>query len=85
LLVALGLVVYLIAQAPHLVHHLFDPEEFPTDCPLATAGDRLPGIEPHLVDVAPEPEREPIVESPTVWSPQRSHRVSAARSPPPTA
>jgi len=35
---------FVIGQAPHTVHHLFEPEHTGDECPFATAGDRLPGL-----------------------------------------
>ena len=50
------LVVFLVRQAPHLVHHFFEPEHVQDECPLAASGDRTHGLqaEPVVVVVAPE-------------------------------
>jgi hypothetical protein len=49
-------VVFLVRQAPHLVHHFFEPEHVQNECPLAASGDRTHGLqaEPVVVVVAPE-------------------------------
>jgi hypothetical protein len=33
-------IAYLIAQAPHLVHHLFEPDEAQADCVFLAAAER---------------------------------------------
>jgi hypothetical protein len=50
------LVVFLVRQAPHLVHHFFEPKHVQNECPLAASGDRTHGLqaEPVVVVVAPE-------------------------------
>ena len=40
LLVGALFVAYLVAQAPHLVHHLFEPDETQADCVFLAAAER---------------------------------------------
>jgi hypothetical protein len=40
LLVVAFFVGYLVEQSPHLVHHLFEPDEVQSDCAYLAAGDR---------------------------------------------
>jgi hypothetical protein len=40
LLVAACFVAYLTWQSPHLVHHLFEPDEVQADCSFLAAADR---------------------------------------------
>jgi hypothetical protein len=35
---------FVAEQAPHRVHHLFDPVEAQAECDFAVAGERLPGL-----------------------------------------
>jgi hypothetical protein len=52
-LAAVALLAFTAAQAPHLVHHLFDhAESGGEECPFAAAPDRLPLL---LADAAPVP------------------------------
>jgi hypothetical protein len=38
LFVALLFLGFVVEQAPHTVHHVFDPEYTGEECPVATAG-----------------------------------------------
>jgi hypothetical protein len=40
LIVVAFFVGYLVEQSPHLVHHLFEPDEVQSDCSYLAAGDR---------------------------------------------
>ena len=44
LFAALLFLSFVIDQAPHSVHHLFEPEHTDAECPFASAGERLPGL-----------------------------------------
>ncbi|MGH7313399.1 MAG: hypothetical protein ACREJV_09515, partial [Candidatus Rokuibacteriota bacterium] len=44
LLATLLFASFVIGQAPHSVHHLFELEPTGDECPFATAGERLPGL-----------------------------------------
>jgi len=43
-LAAACFLVFLIGQAPHLVHHLFEPAHGQTDCAFASGADRTQGL-----------------------------------------
>src|SRR5262249_43762581 len=45
LLVAGAFVAFLAMQAPHLVHHFFEPEHVKDECPFAANGERTGGLE----------------------------------------
>jgi hypothetical protein len=53
---------FVIGQAPHSVHHLFEVERIADDCPFATAGDRVPGLGADGIglhgDLSSEPARD---------------------------
>ena len=44
LLIACAFMAFLVTQAPHLVHHFFDPELVQDECPFAANGDRTGGL-----------------------------------------
>jgi hypothetical protein len=54
-LAALLFLAFVVGQAPHTVHHLFEPEHAEADCPFATAGDRLPGLDAAGVELNERP------------------------------
>ena len=51
LFLAGAFVAFLVTQAPHLVHHFFEPDLVQDECPYAASGDRAGGlqIEPVVV------------------------------------
>ncbi len=51
LLLAAAFVAFLAAQAPHLVHHFFEPEHVKDECPFAASGERTGGLETPPVTV----------------------------------
>jgi hypothetical protein len=44
-------VVFLVSQAPHLVHHFFEPQLVQDECPFAASGERTGGLEAQPVAV----------------------------------
>jgi hypothetical protein len=44
LFAALLFLSFVVGQAPHTVHHIFEPEHTDSECPFASAGERLPGL-----------------------------------------
>jgi hypothetical protein len=42
-----------VAQAPHLVHHLFEPEQHQSECAFASGAERTQALTPDLVTLAP--------------------------------
>jgi len=56
LLLAGLFVAFLVTQAPHLVHHFFEPDLVQDECPFAASGERTGGlqVEPVAVVVASE-------------------------------
>jgi len=51
LLLAGAFVVFLATQAPHLVHHFFQPDLVQDECPFAASGERTGGLEVQPVTV----------------------------------
>lgn len=74
LLVVALFVGYLVEQSPHLVHHLFEPDEVQSECSYLAAGDRNqlgPVDGPVLFSgpavvavVAPAVEARPVIHEP---------------------
>ncbi len=64
LLIALLFVTFLIEQAPHLVHHFFDPEYTGEECSFATSGERLPGLGAEAIGFDYGPGGELLAHSP---------------------
>ena len=56
MLLAGAFVAFLATQAPHLVHHFFQPDLVKDECPFAASGERTGGlpIEPIAVVATPE-------------------------------
>jgi hypothetical protein len=51
LLLAGAFVAFLVTQAPHLVHHFFEPDLVQDECPFAASGDRAGGLQIEPVTV----------------------------------
>jgi len=45
LLFAALFVAFVVTQAPHLVHHFFEPELVQDECPFAASGERTGGLQ----------------------------------------
>lgn len=73
----------LVAQAPHLVHHLFDPDHQQSECVFAAGAERTHAVEADAVTVAPAvlvQAADPVPTGPSLPSPALA--PSAARAPP---
>ncbi|HEY7362526.1 MAG TPA: hypothetical protein VIE37_00345 [Methylomirabilota bacterium] len=64
LFVALLFLGFVVEQAPHTVHHVFDPEYTGEECPFATAGDRSPGLGAEAIGVDHGPAWHPVAPAP---------------------
>lgn len=42
-----------VQQAPHFVHHLFEPEQHQSECVFAAGAERTQAVTPDLVTLAP--------------------------------
>jgi hypothetical protein len=64
LLVVALFVGYLVEQSPHLVHHLFEPDEVQSECSYLAAGDRnqLGPVDGPVL--APAVEARPVIHEP---------------------
>jgi len=58
LLAASCFLAFLLAQSPHLIHHLFEPGQNQDDCAFASAAERAQGLADAVVSLIPAPETE---------------------------
>src|SRR2546426_2356818 len=56
LLLAGAFVAFVATQAPHLVHHFFQPDLVQDECPFAASGDRTGGLQMEPIAVVTTPE-----------------------------
>jgi len=83
LLVAGAFVAFLATQAPHLVHHFFEPEHVKDECPFAANGERTGGLETQPVTVVALTDvSTPWLGAPFLAPPSIAPDVSRGRAPP---
>ena len=83
LLVAGAFVAFLATQAPHLVHHFFEPEHVKDECPFAANGERTGGLETQPVTVvALSDVSTPWLGTAFLAPPSIAPDVSRGRAPP---
>jgi hypothetical protein len=83
LLAALLFLGWLVAQSPHLVHHLLEGERAQDECALAASADRVTGLSPDIVVLLVEPGWLPRLDAQlTPAPPTRSLPSAEARAPP---
>jgi len=83
LLVIVAFVTLIPIQAPHLVHHLFEPTEVENECLFAVNGERSSVFETRpvaLVAAADVPTHWPIASTPT--PPSVAPAAASGRAPP---
>jgi hypothetical protein len=83
LLLAGAFAAFIAAQAPHLVHHFFEPDLVQDECPFAANGERTGGlqIEPIAV-VAVSDASTPLLPA-ALFEPGRvAHAAPLGRAPP---
>lgn len=75
--------VFIVEQAPHLVHHFFEPDQVQPECPFAAASERQPGA-PTAAVVAGVAllSAIPLPPLPTPRLVDTAARPAAARAPP---
>jgi hypothetical protein len=83
LLIACAFIAFLATQAPHLVHHFFDPELVQDECPFAANGERTGGlqIEPVVV-VAVSKVSTPVLPAALFEPRSVAHATPLGRAPP---
>jgi hypothetical protein len=84
LLTTLAFLAFVVGQSPHLVHHVFEPDDAEAECVFAMSSDRVCAVAPVVVslvvDLVPKAE-VPIAAIPSV--PVRPLAPGIARAPPP--
>ena len=53
---AAAFVAFVATQAPHLVHHFFQPDLVQDECPFAASGERMGGLQIEPIAVVTTPE-----------------------------
>ena len=83
LLFAAAFVAFLATQAPHLVHHFFEPEHVKDECPFAANGERAGTLETHPVAFAAVADvSTPWLTAAFLAPPSVAPAVSRGRAPP---
>jgi hypothetical protein len=78
--------IFVVEQAPHLVHHFFEPDQVQPECPFATASERQPGAPAATVSVATAPlSAVPLPPLPDPELVGATRLPAGARAPPLTA
>jgi hypothetical protein len=76
-------VAFLATQAPHLVHHFFEPEHVKDECPFAANGERTGGLETEpVIVVALGDVSTPWLTAAFLAPPSVAPAVSRGRAPP---
>jgi hypothetical protein len=76
-------VAFLVSQAPHLVHHFFEPQLVQDECPFAASGERTGGLEAQPVAVVMlAPGSTPALTATQPAAPSVVPAVSRGRAPP---
>ncbi|MCL6640024.1 MAG: hypothetical protein K6T92_01495 [Candidatus Rokubacteria bacterium] len=86
LLVLAAFVTFVVGLAPHLVHHLFEPDAAHDDCPFAAASERAqPIVGPAITLVAGGAPVARVPASPCPAAGPSHSRRPDARAPPRSA
>jgi len=86
LLAAVLFLGWVVAQSPHLVHHVLEGERAHDECLLAASSDRLPGLAEDVFVLNVERSRAPHPDPQRAVSPASpALALAQARAPPPTA
>ena len=74
---------FIATQAPHLVHHFFEPEHVKDECPFAANGERAGTLETHPVALAAVADvSTPWLTAAFLAPPSVAPAVSRGRAPP---
>jgi hypothetical protein len=76
-------VAFLVSQAPHLVHHFFEPQLVQDECPFAASGERTGGLEAQPTAVVTlAPVSTPAITAAPPAAPSVVPAASRGRAPP---
>ena len=82
-LIGCAFMAFLVAQAPHLVHHFFDPELVQNECPFAANGERTGGLQIEPVAIVTVSDVSTPVLPAAVFEPGSvAHATPLGRAPP---
>lgn len=73
---------FVVQQAPHLVHHFFEPEHVQDECPFAASAERAGALQADTVVVAIWDVRESAFPAPLPARPTVVLAASRGRAPP---
>ena len=83
LLIACAFMAFLVTQAPHLVHHFFDPELVQDECPFAANGERTGGLQIEPVAIVTVADvSTPVLPAAVFESGSIAHATPLGRAPP---
>ena len=82
LLPAVLFVAFVVQQAPHLVHHFFEPEHVTDECPFAASAERSSALQADAVVVAIWDLRESTIPAAFPTAPSVVPAASRGRAPP---
>lgn len=75
-------VAFLASQAPHLVHHFFEPDLVQDDCPFAASGERIGGLQIEALVIAVSIVTTPVSPAASSTIAAVAHAVPLGRAPP---
>ena len=82
LLLAALFVAFVVQQAPHLVHHFFEPEHVQDECPFAASAERAGALQADAVVVAIWDVKESAPPTSILSTPTVAPAASRGRAPP---
>jgi hypothetical protein len=83
LLLASAFLAFVAAQAPHLVHHFFEPELVKDECPFAANGERTGGLQVEPVAVVAVSDASTPLLPAALFEPRSvAHAAPFGRAPP---
>src|SRR6266850_5324439 len=82
LLLAALFVAFVVQQAPHLVHHFFEPEHVQDECPFAASAERAGALQTDAVVVAIWDVSEASLPTSVPSTPSVVQAASRGRAPP---
>ena len=83
LLLAALFAAFIVTQAPHLVHHFFEPDLVQDECPYAASGERTGGLPVEPVAVVATPDVSTVTLPTVLIAPPRvGLAASLGRAPP---
>ena len=82
LLLSALFVAFVVQQAPHLVHHFFEPEHVQDECPFAASAERTGALQADAVVIAIWDVKESAPPTSILLTPAIVLAASRGRAPP---